>query len=82
LSERWSLALEGYGTVERVAGSGRRSEAAQLFGDSDQHRAGPVFYLNSGAEDDMNLAIGIGLLAGLNRHTPDQTLKLSIEVDF
>ena len=41
-SQSWSLALEGYGTIERVAQSGRRSESAQLFGDFDQHRAGPV----------------------------------------
>jgi len=80
-SERWSLALEGYGTVERMTDSGHPSEAAQLFADFNQHRAGAVLY-RSGAADDVGLAIGVGLLAGLNRHTPDHTLKLSIEVDF
>lgn len=44
LSERWALALEGYGTVERLGNSGHPSEAARLFGDFNQHRAGPVFY--------------------------------------
>lgn len=43
-SESWSLALEGYGTVERLGGSGHATEAAQLFGDFDQHRLGPVLY--------------------------------------
>lgn len=43
-SERWSLAFEGYGTIERVAHSGQPSVSAQLFGDFDQHRAGAVLY--------------------------------------
>jgi hypothetical protein len=43
-SERWSLALEGYGTVERLGASGHPSDSAELFGDFDQHRAGPVVY--------------------------------------
>jgi hypothetical protein len=82
-SERWSLAVEGYGTVERVKDSGHPSEAAQLFGDFDQHRAGAVVYHTYyGTQDDMSLTVGIGLLAGLNHDTADQTLKLSIELDF
>ena len=40
----WSLALEGYGTVERLESTGHPSEPAQLFGDFDQHRAGAVLY--------------------------------------
>jgi hypothetical protein len=43
-SPRWSLALEGYGTVERIGSSGHPSESAELFGDFDQHRLGPVLY--------------------------------------
>ena len=81
-SESWSLALEGYGTVERLADSGHPSSSAQLFGDFDQHRAGAVLYHVAGLQGDMSLNVGIGLLAGLNRHTPDRTVKLSIEVDF
>jgi hypothetical protein len=80
-SQSWSLALEGYGTIERVAQSGRRSESAQLFGDFDQHRAGPVVYCDI-TSADMGVTIGVGVLAGLNASTPDQTLKLSVEVDF
>ncbi len=102
-SERWSLALEGYGTVERLGSSGHRSDSARLFGDFDQHRVGPVLYythalgnawrtprhaagsarLSSGVEEEeTSLAIGLGLLEGLNENTPDHTLKLSIEVQF
>jgi hypothetical protein len=44
LSPRWSLALEGYGTIERLGSSGHPSESAQVFGDFDQHRLGPVLY--------------------------------------
>jgi hypothetical protein len=43
-SERWSLAIEGYGTVERLGGSGHPSESSKMFGDFDQHRVGPVIY--------------------------------------
>jgi hypothetical protein len=103
-SESWSLAVEGYGTVERLGNSGSPSEAAEFFGDFDQHRAGAVVYYNyefaraRGAsraseaatllsasvdeEEGTTLTIGVGLLAGLNENTPDQTLKLSIEVQF
>ena len=44
ISDTWALALEGYGTVDRLGNSGNPSEAASLFGDFDQHRAGPVLY--------------------------------------
>jgi hypothetical protein len=102
-SESWSLALEAYGTVERLGSSGNPTEAAQLFGDLDQHRAGAVLYYtytfdgarrtgqanrgsellsDGGEEEGTSLAIGLGLLAGLNENTPDHTLKLSIEVQF
>jgi hypothetical protein len=90
ISESWSLALEGYGTVERLGNSGRASESAQLFGDIDQHRLGPVAYYTwdfadsrpaAGEEAGANLTIGFGLLEGL-KNTADHTLKLSIEVDF
>ena len=96
-SPAWSLALEGYGTVERIGSTGHPSESAQIFGDFDQHRLGPVVYFTyplggagsrpdaaSPAHDDdgTSLDIGLGLLAGLNADTPDLTLKLSIEVDF
>jgi hypothetical protein len=76
-SASWALALEGYGTVERIGDSGHRSDAAELFGDSDQHRAGAVLYWTRSS-----VSVGAGLLEGLNRNTPDHTLKLSVEVDF
>jgi hypothetical protein len=76
-SARWSLAIEGYGTVERLGETGHRSQAAQLFGDFDQHRAGCVLYWTHAS-----VTVGVGLLEGLNANTPDHTLKLSVEVDF
>jgi len=86
LSERWSIALEGYGTVERVFNSGKPSLAATYFGDADQHRLGPVVYFSHAGsqaqENGAELTIGVGWLEGLNSTTADHTLKLSIEVDF
>lgn len=38
------LALEAYGTVDRIGNTGTRNEEALLFGDHDQHRIGPVLY--------------------------------------
>lgn len=100
-SDTWALTLEGYGTVNRLGSSGHPSGSAELFGDFDQHRAGPVLYysvglggsrdaeqlrsrsaLAPGGEEGPTLTVGLGLLEGLNRDTPDHTLKLSIEVDF
>jgi hypothetical protein len=98
LSDRWSIALEGYGTLERFGNSGNASTAADYFGDSNQHRLGPVVYfshalqggdarisatqLGQQAEENTTLTIGLGLLQGLNSETADHTLKLSVEVDF
>lgn len=43
-SKAWALAAEAYGTIDRLGDSGTKSEEAELFGDFDQHRAGPVVY--------------------------------------
>lgn len=40
----WALALEAYGTFDRIGSSGIPGEGAEIFGDHDQHRAGPVIY--------------------------------------
>lgn len=93
LSPSWSAAIEAYGTVERLGNTGHRSESSREFGDFNQHRAGIIFYYahefasdassnDEGETDAPELTIGLGLLEGLNRHTADHTLKLSIEVDF
>jgi hypothetical protein len=98
LRYRWSehidLAVEAYGTVDRIGGRGGKSEEAALFGDFDQHRLGPVVYWNftpsfaanakSGDDDDdeQMVSLGVGALFGLNDNTPSTTLKLSMEVTF
>lgn len=43
-SDRWALAVEGFGTVNRLGDTGRESDAVLEFGDQDQHRLGPVVY--------------------------------------
>jgi hypothetical protein len=82
ISDRWSIALEGYGTVERLGSTGTPSPAATYFGDSDQHRLGPVVYYAHAASAGTEITLGVGLLEALNSATADHTLKLSIEVDF
>jgi hypothetical protein len=82
-SETWTLTVEAYGTVDRVFGSGNPSESDLIFGDFDQHRLGPILYYNfKTSPDGLEVAIGSGILTGLNNNTPDATLKLSVEVEF
>lgn len=88
-SENFAIAIEAYGTVERVGGRGGRSEEAALFGDFDQHRIGPVLYWSwepggnpFGREEESEVTLGLGTLFGLNDDTPSSTLKLSMEVTF
>lgn len=85
VSERWSIGLEGYGTIERIGSSGHPSMAAQVFGDAEQHRLGPVTYIShewGSREDSKELTIGLGWFKGLTSDTADHTAKLSIEFDY
>lgn len=84
-NDPWAATLEAYGTVDRLGNSGRRGEAAQRFGDHDQHRAGPLlyYYTDIGSGDDpMELMMGAGFLFGLNDNTPNTTFKWTFEVEF
>ena len=85
INQQLSIALEGYGTVERIGSSGQPSEAALAFGDAEQHRVGPVAYFShewGAGEEVKELTIGLGWLKGLTSDTADHTAKLSIEFDF
>lgn len=44
VSDTWMLALEGYGTFDRLGDSGTPGEEREAFGDHDLHRAGPLVY--------------------------------------
>lgn len=93
-SESFAVALEAYGSVERVGGRGGRSDDARLFGDFDQHRIGPVLYWSwvpggegshthpFGRDRDSEVTLGLGTLFGLNDDTPTASLKFSMEVEF
>ncbi len=97
ISSSWQVAVEAYGTVDRVGGTGDKTEAVEIFGDTDQHRMGPIVYYSydlgsdlvlqptsAGDDDEENsvVSVGLGYFAGLNKNTPDGTLKFSVEVDF
>jgi hypothetical protein len=84
-SEKWLLAAEAYGTVERLGSSGTPSEEAELFGDHNLLRLGPIGYFRHSSGDDREereFRLGVGLFAGATRDTPDWTFKLSIEYEF
>ena len=44
VSDAWSLGIEAYGTFDRIGDSGMPGEEREVFGDHDQHRAGPIVY--------------------------------------
>lgn len=82
----WSVALEAYGTIDRLGSTGERSEGALLFGDHDQHRAGPVVYYErkvggSGKSDDDDgpRVAGVQTLEGAG-HDGDVTVRLGTGV--
>ena len=55
-SDTWLLALEGYGTIDRLGNSGHPSASAELFGDFDQHRVGAVLYYSVGFDGSRSAA--------------------------
>lgn len=87
-SDSIAVAVEAYGTVERLLGNGSAGEEARLLGDFHQHRIGPVVYWTltpektAGGNDGAETKLGLGALLGLNDATPDVTTKLSFEVTF
>lgn len=52
--ETWSFALEGYGTVDRLPGTGVPGDGDLLFGGHDQHRIGPVIYYSYNLGDRLS----------------------------
>jgi hypothetical protein len=84
-NDHLDLGLEFYGTIDRIGSSGNRNEEAELFGDHDLHRLGPIAYYKhafGGGEDPQILTLGLGMFFGLNKATPDYTFKWSVEFEF
>ncbi len=44
VSKSFAVAIEAYGTIDRIGNTGTRSEENLVFGDMNQHRAGPILY--------------------------------------
>jgi len=85
LSDDWLLAMEAYGTIDRLGSTGMPGIETQLFGDHDLHRLGPIAYFQKdigNGNDQSELRLGVGILAGLNDNTAGGTFKLSIEYEF
>lgn len=86
LMHRWSkdfaFAIEAYGTIERIAGHGGRSDESRTFGDFNQHRIGPVAYWSADVREGTEATLGLGVLFGLNESTSDAALKASLELTF
>ncbi len=57
-TDNFALAVEAYGTIDRIGNSGNATDSAKEIGDQDQHRIGPVVYYTfngpekAGAKDD------------------------------
>jgi hypothetical protein len=80
-SDTWALALEGYGTVDRLGGSGHPAESAELFGDFDQHRVGPVLYYSvglGGSRDAGPSASESALVPGSGEEEEGATLTIGL----
>jgi len=81
LSDTWALALEGYGTVDRLGSSGHPSESAELFGDFNQHRVGPVLYYSvgfGGSRGAEPSSSGSAMLAGAREEEEGATLTIGL----
>ena len=76
-SESWSLALEGYGTVERLGSTGHPSDAAKLFGDFNQHRLGPVLcYKQIWRRRQRSRQCGVRIRPGASEEAASTTLSV------
>jgi hypothetical protein len=64
-SDRIALAVEAYGTLDRIFGSGTAPASEALFGTHDQHRIGPVIYWSYGL-GGQKLAKSLGLVPALD----------------
>ena len=85
VSDKWLVAMEAYGTIDRLGSSGMPGMEAELFGDHDLHRLGPIAYFQNefgSGKDQSELRIGVGFFVGLNDNTASGTFKLSVEYEF
>ncbi len=76
-SKTWALAVEAYGTIDRIGDSGTKSEEAELFGDFDQHRAGPVVYYTFSPNGSGRAH---GAAAKLSEDAEDKAVEVSVGV--
>lgn len=82
-----AFAIEAYGTIDRIGSTGRPSAAAQIFGDDDQHRIGPLVYYSfelgakaSGPrrDDDHDSGGPVALSGDDDRDAPTATIGLGL----
>jgi len=77
-TKHWGLAVEAYGTIDRLDDSGNFSEESLQFGDHDQHRIGPIVYYS------FDMGWNPKALYGINQgtHGDDQHSELSIGIGW
>ncbi len=67
-TEHWGLAIEAYGTIDRLGNSGHLSESSLLFGDHDQHRIGPIIYYTVDTDWNPKMLLGTSQDSDDNDH--------------
>lgn len=79
-SDRWALALEAYGTFDRLGDSGSPGEERVFFGDHNQHRAGPILYHTFYPSEPSALNIKAPANAAEAGEDDDEVKRLSVSV--
>jgi hypothetical protein len=80
MSSEWALALEAYGTFDRLGDSGSPGEEREVFGDHDQHRAGPIVYYTFYPSQPPALTVQAPANAAEAAEGEDDIKRLSVSV--
>lgn len=80
MSSEWALALEAYGTFDRLGDSGSPGEEREVFGDHDQHRAGPIVYYTFYPSQPSALTVQAPANAAEAAEGEDDIKRLSVSV--
>lgn len=77
-SEQLALAVEAYGTIDRIWGTGKPNDGAERFGDHDLHRIGPLVYYSFDLGDSSGLGNSASLSGDEEEDGAEATLGLGL----